>query len=475
MKKAKQLKPSQKNFVKILQLPLFITGLLIFFLFFTITSAFALYERQFTNKVYLGITVDTISLSAKTRDEVRRLFEAKNESFGNTIFTFKHEGMVATASAKDIGLGYNAQLIADQAYSIGRTVNIFADTFNKIRAWRGELALPASYALKQDLLVKQLVNIEKEVTVRPQDAVFELKDDRVVDFRPSIEGQGIDMAKTQEAIFEHIPQIQKGEMQNFEIELPISKVKPRVSLEDTNTLGIKEHLGQGVSSFVGSIPNRMHNIALAASRIDGTIVPKGGVFSFNNAVGDVSKLTGYKEAYIIKDGKTILGDGGGVCQVSTTTFRAVLNAGLPIVERHAHTYRVAYYEQDSAPGLDATIYAPSYDFKFKNDTQGAILIEAYTDVTNAKLAFDFYGTSDSREVSLTKPIITKQVPAPEDRFEDDPTLPKGTVKQVDFKAAGATVTLSRTVKRSDEVLLSDSYVSNYRPWQAVFLRGTKEN
>jgi vancomycin resistance protein YoaR len=208
--------------------------------------------------------------------------------------------------------------------------------------------------------------------------------------------------------------------------------------------------------------------------MNGVLIAPDEVFSFNKAIGDISRYTGYKEAYVISGGKTILGDGGGVCQVSTTLFRAALNTGLPIEERHGHAYRVGYYEQQSSPGLDATIYVPSVDFKFRNDTPQHILIQSYVDPTTLTLTFTMYGTKDGREVSVTTPVIKSQTPAPETRYQDDPTLPKDTVKQVEYAAPGAVVSFSRTVMKDGKVHISDTYTTRYRPWGAVFLRGTKE-
>lgn len=186
----------------------------------------------------------------------------------------------------------------------------------------------------------------------------------------------------------------------------------------------------------------------------------------------VSEFTGYQQAYIISGGKTILGDGGGVCQVSTTLFRAILDAGLPITERQAHAYMVGYYEQDSPPGLDATVYSPSPDLKFKNDTSNSILITARANPRNYSLVFELYGTSDGRVSTISKPAVTDVVPAPDDLYQDDPTLPVGTVKQIDFKAAGAKVTFNYKVTKAGETIYKKTFISNYRPWQAVYLRGT---
>ncbi len=167
-----------------------------------------------------------------------------------------------------------------------------------------------------------------------------------------------------------------------------------------------------------------------------------------------------------------MGDGGGVCQVSTTLFRSILNAGLPIIERQAHAYRVGYYEQDSSPGIDATVYAPSPDLKFKNDTPAYILIEARADPKNYSLVFELYGTSDGRVATISKPIVTNVSAPPEDLYQDDPTLPAGTIKQIDFKAWGAKVTFNYAVKRDSTEIYSKTFISNYRPWRAVYLRGT---
>ena len=160
---------------------------------------------------------------------------------------------------------------------------------------------------------------------------------------------------------------------------------------------------------------------------------------------------------MIKEGKTILDDGGGVCQVSSTLFRALLNSGLPITERQAHAYRVSYYEQGSSPGLDATVYSPSPDLKFVNDTPGYILIEATADTKNYSLVFEIYGTSDGRVASITKPVVTGVVAPPEDLYQDDPSLPSGTIKQIDYKAWGAKVTFNYVVTRDGQEIINKTF------------------
>lgn len=254
------------------------------------------------------------------------------------------------------------------------------------------------------------------------------------------------------------------------IALAVETLNPKTP-EQTNSFGVKQLLGEGVSHFADSIPNRIYNINLATLRINGSLIAPGDSFSFNNSVGEVSAATGYKEGYIISGGRTVLGDGGGVCQVSTTIFRAVLNAGLPVTARTAHAYRVGYYEQGFPPGLDATVYAPSVDFKFKNDTPDYVLVQAHTDGTT--LYVDLYGTSDGRVSTVTTPKILSQTPPPPDIRQNDPNLAQGVVQQVDWAAWGAVVVFGRTVTRSGQTLINETYRSNYQPWQAVYLVGTK--
>lgn len=297
------------------------------------------------------------------------------------------------------------------------------------------------------------------------DPVSDPNKPRITEFRPPLEGRELQIQETISAINSALIS------ENLtDIKLPVKVIGPKNKM--TNELGIKELIGTGVSHFAGSIENRKFNIGLAASRINGILIAPGEEFSFVNTVGDISGASGYKQAYVIKSGRTVLDDGGGVCQVSTTVYRAALNTGLPVTARTAHAYRVGYYEQGFAPGLDATIFAPSVDLKFKNDTGHHILVQAR--VEGVTLIVDLYGTSDGRSVQMSKPVILSQTPALPEIRQDDPNLPRGTIKQVDWAAAGANIIFTRKVIKGGVEIINETVRSNFRPWQAVFLVGTKE-
>ncbi len=324
----------------------------------------------------------------------------------------------------------------------------------------------------QEKIASWSAELASAINRSPQNAAFEFKEGRVTQFRAAKEGISLEQEKTVDLIIHSLAELET-EKEAITAQLPVVTTPPQVGIADVNTMGIQELVGKGVSYFRGSISSRIHNIQLASSKLNGLIIPPGEVFSFNQSLGDVSPATGFKQAYIIKEGRTVLGDGGGVCQVSTTMFRAVLDAGLPIVERHAHAYRVSYYEQNSPVGLDATVYDPTADLKFKNDTPAHLLIQAYADTKNYKLTFELYGTDDNRTVTISKSRIWDQVPPPPDLYQDDPTLPQGQVKQIDWQAWGAKVAFDYKVERDNEVLQDRTFYSAYRPWQAIFLRGTK--
>jgi len=155
-------------------------------------------------------------------------------------------------------------------------------------------------------------------------------------------------------------------------------------------------------------------------------------------------------------------------------YRAALNAGLPIIERTAHAYRVGYYENDSQPGIDATVYSPTVDLKIKNDTPGYILIETEIDEENNLLYFKFYGKKDSRRVEISKATVYDVVPPLPPKYQDDPTLKKGVTKQVDFPAWGSKVFFTYKVFQGDKLAIDNKFFSNFRPWAAVYLVGTAD-
>lgn len=444
-------------------------------LFLVVSFITILFQKMYAYVVYPGVMVNNVDFGGKSQADVKKYFINKNARISQAVFTFEHEETVATASALELNLGYDDELLSEQTYSIGRSDDILANMSLIFQAYLTGVNLSPAYRYSDEKLEQILSPIQQKVNIEPIEALFTFSNGRVSAFRPSSEGKQIDKDSVKKTLRKKSEAVLYAQTpQQTTIHIPTKILYPKVTTDAVNSFGIKEIIAEGRSEYAGSIPNRIHNVNLAASRFNGVLIAPNEVFSFNKILGDVSEFTGYKQAYVIQNGRTVLGDGGGVCQVSTTLFRAALNAGLPIVERTAHAYRVHYYEEDSPPGLDATVFFPTVDLRFKNDTGYHILIQTNVDENNLRLTFTLYGTKDSREVVISKPIITSQTPAPEPSYQDDPSLPKGTVKQVDFAASGARVQFSRKVTRDGNILISEKFVSSYRPWQAIFLRGTQE-
>lgn len=442
---------------------------------FFLSFVFFFFQRTYSNVVYPGVMVNGIHFGGKTQTEVKTLFAEKNEKIADTKFIFTSSEGVATISAKQLNFGYNENLLAQQAYSLGRSGGLLSSISLVLQAYVSSINLPPSYHYSEDKLQASLLPMMQKINTPPVDALFTFKNGRVSAFRPSADGQEIDIdVLKSELLSKTVSVVSSEKPQTIIISVPVKIVTPKVTTDKANSLGIKELIGKGDSLFQNSIQSRIYNISLAATRLNGILIAPAEVFSFNQALGEIAAFTGYQQAYIIQNGRTVLGDGGGVCQVSTTLFRAALNAGLPIVERHAHAYRVGYYEQDSDPGFDATVYAPSVDLKFRNDTGNYILIQSSVDPAFEQLTFMLYGTKDGRQVVINKSIIISQTPPLPPIYQDDPTIPKGVIKQVDFQASGANVYFTRQVVKNGKVIASDKFVSNYRPWQAVYLKGTKE-
>lgn len=324
-----------------------------------------------------------------------------------------------------------------------------------------KMDLNAQIEPDEKALKEYIAGIARKIDREPTGDIFKLDGERVVEFRLAASGLRLDQEQTRALLSGAI--LKPGE----EIELPVGVSNPERA---DNDYGIRELLGEGVSNFAGSAQGRINNIVTASGRLKGILIAPGETFSFNDSLGEVSAATGFDQAYIISEGRTILGTGGGVCQVSTTVFRAAFNSGLEIVKRTAHAYRVSYYEPPI--GFDATVYAPSPDLVFKNDTGNYILIWSAVDLANQNLYFRIYGTSDGRWTKMTGPVVSNETPPPAPLYQDDSTLPKGTTRQIDFAAWGANATLKREVYRNGDILHNDTFYSHFQPWQAVYLVGT---
>lgn len=240
---------------------------------------------------------------------------------------------------------------------------------------------------------------------------------------------------------------------------------PAVDSRHVAEMGIRELVSSGSTYFAGSSADRIKNIEIAAEKFDGVVIPPGELFSFNRIVEDVSAANGFEDSLVIWGDRTAVGVGGGVCQVSTTIFRTAYEGGFPIVERYNHGYVVDWYGD---PGMDATIFTPSVDFKFRNDTGAYLLIQPWVDAANGVVTFNFYGTAPNRQVSISEPRISDVVLPEPAVYTEDASLAPGQRKQVEWQKEGMSVEVVRTIVE-DGTTRTDTLRSKYAPWRAVYL------
>lgn len=465
---------SFESFIFGATLTFFLTGL-------ALIAGIYLQDATFKGKIYPSVYIDGVAQKGKTLKDAKKPYQDMNAGLKKTNFEilFANEH-IATISGEMISLRTNGESIAEQAYLVTRSGNELNKLKNKLQnlTKMKRFSFTSSVEYSTEPFIEVLDLLGKQYNLEPKNALFEINDGKVSVFSTEKNGIRVNADSAISEVRKKISQLNKDnpspEKSIIEINVTTSVIEPELKLSEANDLGIQEIIGIGTSDYSGSIPERVHNLLLATQRLHGTLVPKGEEFSFNKALGDISSLTGYKPAYVIVNGRTVLGDGGGVCQTSTTMFRTALASGLPITDWHAHAYRVHYYENDGKPGRDATTYSPSVDFKFRNDTGAAILIQTESDVDNNLLKYTFWGKKDGRKVYISDVTTANAVPAPPPRDQEDPTLKKGIRKQVDWAANGLTTWFDYKVTRGNEVIQDKRFTSYFRPWQAVYLVGTAD-
>lgn len=316
--------------------------------------------------------------------------------------------------------------------------------------------------IKFNKFVDEQIAPKIEIKVEPV-SIYKNKQSKIV-----IEGRGRDGVEVQRDSFKKALELAVNQGV-AEVEIATTAIEAPVTISsDIQDLGIKELLGVGHTSYYGSPPNRIHNIQNGVNKFNGVLIAKDEEFSFNTTLGPVDDTTGYKKELVIKGDETIPEYGGGLCQVSTTMYRAAMFSGLPITDRAPHSYAVSYYSQILGHGLDATIYLGGQDLKFKNDTERYILVQAYVDDMNAY--FKFYGTSDGRKVIMDGPVISNHKGAPaETLYAVSDKLAAGQTKQVEKRINGFDAYWTRTIEKEGQDPIKEEIKSRYRAMQAKIL------
>ncbi len=350
----------------------------------------------------------------------------------------------------------------------------FTDEHKKTSAWTlnriklANMLVPSTNGFTQiDRVAFELFldTIALETEHSAQNARLNIEDGRVTEFVESKQGKKLD----RDSLYvDFTSKFSSAYQLTFIVD------EPTVQTSDVNDLGIDQILGVGTSSYRGSPSNRRKNIQNGVQLLNGILIPPGETFSLVDALKPFTIENGYLPELVIKGTKITPELGGGLCQIGTTTFRATMNTGLPIIERRNHSLVVSYYNDPSNnyPGTDATIYDPAPDFKFQNTTDHFILFQAENLTDSQDLRFTFWGTSDGRKGSYTPPNIIRWIAVGETQYIETSDLKPGEEKCQEAHI-GADTTFDYSVVLPDGTTTVQTFDSHYRPLPRICLVGVE--
>jgi vancomycin resistance protein YoaR len=253
---------------------------------------------------------------------------------------------------------------------------------------------------------------------------------------------------------------------NRKAELRVAPVTPERTTREAKAMGITGLVG-AYETFYGGVPNRIHNVQLVSHLIDDHLIAPGAEFSFNATTGERSSDKGFREAPVIINGELKTGLGGGVCQVSTTTFNAAYEAGLPITDRTNHALYISHYPL----GRDATVNYPDTDLKFVNDTEHWLWLRTF--VGSSSLTVALYGAPQNRKVESEASPLVVTGPAPLKRVKDPSLFVGETVLEESGSPSRSTNVRRRVISPEGKLLYDHTWYSSYRAEPRVIRVGTK--
>lgn len=291
---------------------------------------------------------------------------------------------------------------------------------------------PIIVGLNSNKVDEYVATLSGNVDQAPANAILGFNaEGKTTIIKASQNGFKLDVAKTTAAVKDALDK--PADQRN--VTMVVSIAKAEVREDNLKEMGLQDHLSQGATYFPGSPYTRLINVRAGANRFDGVLLKPNEVFSFGKLLGEVNASTGYVPELVIIDNHEEKQYGGGLCQVSSTAYRAALLAGLPILQRQNHSFAISYYTAPyGVPGVDATIYYPAVDMKFRNDTPGHLYMQ--TRMVGTSLTFDYFGTKTKYGIIRGPQFISGTT---------DATKPSHTVFYRDVK------TLDGKTVKTDEV------------------------
>jgi vancomycin resistance protein YoaR len=341
-------------------------------------------------KIYQGVEVGDVALGGTTPQEAQQILEEHTGGLEEIELTGPEE---FTLSADELGVDFDAQRTAEQAYDVGREGGVLKRIYDRTEATWGTVRVPFVVDYEGERLRDGLSSVFSVLTIEPTEAGYEV-DGSEVTVTESRTGQRVDEEKLLSDIEAGLSEGQR------EYEVPVETEEPELTTEEAEGLRPTTLLGKYRTDYretSDKSPERLENLEVGSGGIDGTLLAPGEIFSANEVLSPLD----YNKTKIILEGKEDKADGGGLCQVSSTLYMAANYAGLEIEERHPHYAQLPYIR----PGLDATVWfgvagGQPLDMKFKNDTEGYLLLREYV-ADDGYIYAEIWGQPTGEEVEMT--------------------------------------------------------------------------
>lgn len=329
-----------------------------------------------SDKIISGVNYEGQPLAGMNETAAQNFFKSvAAQKMQPLIFQYGEETF--TVNPNEIGWTAQIDKAVNEAKSYGRGGSFFENLSSQIDTMSKKPGVTLTANFNEELLNKKIAEIAEKIDTQPVNAVVNLNGDNIEKI-PGVIGKKLDQAKLAESLKEPLNTLTL----NGAIPLEPEEIQPFISTEDVAQMDTI--LGEYTTYYYPG--NRGYNIWLAASALSDKIVKTGWEFSFNNTVGSRSYAAGYLNAPVIINGKTEDGVGGGVCQVSSTLYNAILLAGLTPTERTPHFFPSSYV----SAGRDATVAEDYIDFKFRNDLNHPVYIKSYA--SGSELTICILGT-----------------------------------------------------------------------------------
>lgn len=475
-----------------------------------------------------GVKIEGIDVSGLTREQAKEKLESIYSEKKKKDITLKYEDFETTIAPETLETNYNIEKATNEAILVGKSGNIITNNYGIFFALIGKKNIKVETTINEEQTKQAIEDIQTNLPETIEEPDYYIENDKLI-ITPGKEGQKIltdkllteikeqqknintnqetieipaekawpskvDIDKIHQDIYKKVQDayITKDPVEvhpevigiDFNIEdakkileenkeqyeIPLQITNPQVTLSNLGSEAFPEKISAYSTRYDGGDKDRSTNLEIACKKIDEKIVLPGETFSYNKTLGARTTKAGYKTAKVYENGAVVDGIGGGICQISSTLYNAVLKANMQTVERRNHQFITSYVPE----GRDATVAYGVTDFKFKNTRKYAIKIKATA--SNGVATISIYGIKENPEYNITFETKTISTIPVTEKYIEDNTIAEGT-EEIKQKGANGCVTETYIIKSLNGQVVSKDLLSKdtYSAMQRIILKGTKKN